>query len=87
MAKKTLKCGMTFSVTAQVKAWWDAKREKGFNLSAIFGQIMSEAIAREARTGDWLAHDDQPCGGCGGVIEAQWGADEAQEILGIDDDE
>ena len=48
---------------------------------------MSEAIAREARTGDWLAHDDQPCGGCGGVIEAQWGADEAQEILGIDDDE
>ncbi len=67
---KTLKAGMTFSVSPEVKAWWEAKREKGFNLSAIFGQIMAEAIAREARTGDWLAHDDQPCGG---VIEAQCG--------------
>ena len=87
MAKKTLKCGMTFSVSPEVKAWWDAKRQKGFNLSAIFEQIMLEAIAREARTGDWLAKDVPSMRVCGGVIEAQWGADEAKEILGIDDDE
>ena len=82
MEKKTL---ISLSCTQEVKHWFDAKRRLGWNLSAIFGRVMDEVIAREARTGDWLAHDDQPCGG--GVLEAQWGADEAKEILGIVDDD
>ena len=54
MAKKTL---INFSVSQTIKDWFDEKRKRGWCLSAIFGQIMSEAIAREARTGDWLAKD------------------------------
>ena len=54
MEKKTL---ITFSCTQEIKKWYEAKRNRSYNLSLLFCTIMEEAIQRERQTGDFLAHD------------------------------
>ena len=43
-----------FSVTPEIKAWMDAKKGQGYNLSAIACNLFTAAIRREQMTGSYM---------------------------------
>lgn len=71
---------ISFKASPEILAWIQAKKAEGYNVSLLLRRAVEAWMASEG-----ASRTPQPCGG--GVIEAQWGADEAQELLGIDDDD
>ena len=48
------KCLIGFSVTPEIKDWFENKKTQGYNLSTVACQIFQGAILREKRTGSYM---------------------------------
>lgn len=67
---------ISFKASPEILAWIQAKKAEGYNASLLLRRAVEAWMASEG-----ASRTPQP------VIEAQWGADGAKELLGIEDDD